>query len=149
MRIKYFNLCEDSLESCKYVETGEILISEDKLFTSKVGTCSILMFSIGEKNIMAHIDAGITKVEYLLSEIKNIFNDDEIKSIKEVFLILGPWCEDICYNDNLKCKCESIRIAKETLKNLNLLKKLKILEKNEASMKWETEVWFNGEIKIK
>ena len=28
MKIKYLSICEDNQDSCKYVETGEILISK-------------------------------------------------------------------------------------------------------------------------
>ena len=103
MKIKYLSICEDNQDSCKYVETGEILISNERLYTSKVGTCSILMFRLLDKNIMAHIDAGVTKTEYLVKEIKNNFDNIDLKLIKKIYLIIGPWCEDNCY---YKKKCD-------------------------------------------
>ena len=105
------------------------------------------MFRLLDKNIMAHIDAGVTKTEYLVEEIKNNFDNFDLRLIEKIYLVIGPWCEIKCYSEK-KCDCISIDIAK-TLKNLGLLDKLEILEKEEANMSWETEVWFNGEIIIK
>ena len=100
MKIKYLSVCEDNQDLCKYVETGDILISNERLYTSKVGTCSILMFKLLDLNVMAHIDAGETKKEYLIEKIKNTFSDFELKNIKKIYLIIGPWCDKYCYENN-------------------------------------------------
>jgi hypothetical protein len=150
MKIKYLSVCEDNQDLCKYVETGDILISNERLYTSKVGTCSILMFKLLDLNVMAHIDAGETKKEYLIEKIKNTFSDFELKNIKKIYLIIGPWCDKYCYeNNNTKCECHSIQIAKNTLVELDLIDKLYILEEDEANMTWETDIWFDGKIIIK
>jgi hypothetical protein len=149
MKIKFLSVCEDKDNSCKYVETGDISISNERLYTSKVGTCSILMFKLLNLNVMAHIDAGVTKKEYLIENIKSSFTNDELKSIKKIYLVIGPWCTDYCYeSNNSKCECNSIQIAKNTLTELGLLNKLHILKENEVNIAWETDIWFDGEISI-
>ena len=42
--------------NCIYVDEGELKISTNKLYTTKVGTCSLLLFSYKNKNFLAHID---------------------------------------------------------------------------------------------
>ena len=44
--MNYYNICN----SCNYVDQSKIIISKNKLVTSQVGTCSILLFSFNKIN---------------------------------------------------------------------------------------------------
>ena len=64
--MNYYKICN----KCIYVDESHIIISKNKLITSNVGTCSILLFSFNNINFMAHIDALRNTSSQIISRIK-------------------------------------------------------------------------------
>ena len=64
-----------------YVDQSEIRISKNKLITSHLGTCSAILFSLNNNNLLGHIDAIYNNEEQLIEKIKNNFNIKELKKI--------------------------------------------------------------------
>ena len=85
-----------SLLDGKYIDQGEIAVSDEKLSTSHLGTCSALAFSHNNKNFLAHIDAENNYKEQLISKIKNNFNLDELRKKEDIYIIPGSWCKNDC-----------------------------------------------------
>jgi hypothetical protein len=104
--MNYYNICN----SCNYVDQSKIIISKNKLVTSQVGTCSILLFSFNKINFMAHIDALQNTTNELIKKIEKNFDINKLSKIK-VYIIPGAWCNTKCYTTKLI---------------INALKKLKI-----------------------
>ena len=104
--MNYYNICN----KCKYVDQSEIIISKNKLITSHIGTCSILLFSFNNLNFMAHIDALQNSSIQIIKKINKNFDVNKLRKIK-VYIIPGSWCNNNCYTTKLI---------------INTLKKLKI-----------------------
>jgi len=116
--INYYDICNN----CRYVDQSEIIISNKKLRTSHLGTCSVLAFSFNNLNFMAHVDALQNTKEQLLKKIKKKFDIKNIR-LKKVYIVSGAWCNT---------KCDTIRIIMNVLKQLNI--ELIIHNKN---IKWK------------
>ena len=114
-----------SLIDANYIDQGEIQISEDKLSTSHLGTCSALAFSHNGKNFLAHIDAQSNTEEQIIQKIKKNFNVTELKKKTDINIIPGSWCKD---------ECKTLNIIKNSLKTLDL--KYNIYSKK---IKWENQ----------
>lgn len=104
--MNYYNVCNE----CKYVDQSKIIVFKNKLFTSHVGTCSILLFSFNKLNFMAHIDALQNTSEQLIKNIKKNFDINKLQKIK-VYIIPGAWCNVNCY---------TTQIIKNALKKLKI-----------------------------
>ena len=123
--MNYFKLCNN----CIYVDQSQIHISKNKLYTSHVGTCSILLFSYKNKNFMAHIDAIQNSTQEIIKILKKNFNIEELKTIS-IYIIPGPWCSKNCF---------TTIIIKNALKKLNL--PFIIYEKK---IKWSNDIYINN-----
>ena len=116
-----------------YVDQSEIKISKNKLITSHVGTCSLLLFTLNNINFLAHIDAIYNKKKQIIKKIKDNFIIKDLKNI-DIFVIPGEWC---------KTNCITINIIKDTLKELKL--NYKIIN----NIKWKNSISINnGNINI-
>ncbi len=80
------------------VNTGEVKISEHKLSTSFVHTCSVLAFSVNNLNFLAHIDAFEPNMkEKILKELNNV----NLKEINEIHVWKGKNCLNNCPSFNI------------------------------------------------
>tara|TARA_B100001175_G_C19415824_1_gene593600 strand:+ start:105 stop:485 length:381 start_codon:yes stop_codon:yes gene_type:complete len=122
--MKYKPLCD-----CIYVDQSKIIVSKKKLYTSNVGTCSILCFSYNNLNFMAHIDALQNNSNQIINKI--ITNFDYLK-INNVVIYKGPWCYNNCMSTNIILKC---------LKKLNISYRL-----YEKKIKWTNNIYINNNI---
>jgi len=117
--MNYYNICNN----CIYVDQSKIIVSKNKLITSHVGTCSILLFSFNNLNFMAHIDALQNTSYQIISKIKKKFDINQLKR-KKVYIITGAWCNTKCYTTQIiinalkKLKIEFI-IHKKNIKWIN------------------------------
>ena len=106
-------------EDADCVETGQIKISEKKLYTSFVYSCSVLTFSykIENKtyNFLAHVDAF---GENMQARLTNKLSRIPLNNISSFNVYYGPLClKKTCANH---CECESQKIVKEALKSNNV-----------------------------
>ena len=122
--MKYKPLCD-----CLYVDQSKIIVSNKKLYTSHVGTCSILLFSYNNLNFMAHIDALQNNSNQI---IKKIITNFDYSKLNNVIIYKGPWC----YNN-----CMSTNIIIKSLKNLNISYIL-----HEKKIKWSNDIYINNNI---
>lgn len=122
--MNYYKICN----KCIYVDESHIIISKNKLITTNVGTCSILLFSFNNINFMAHIDALRNTSSQIISRIKKNFNIQELKKSK-IYIIPGAWCSNNCYTK---------KIIINALKNLKL--DFIIYKKN---IKWNNTISIN------
>ena len=123
--MNYYNICN----SCNYVDQSKIIISKNKLVTSQVGTCSILLFSFNKINFMAHIDALQNTTNELIKKIEKNFDINKLSKIK-VYIIPGAWCNTKCYTTKLI---------------INALKKLKIeFIIYKKKIKWNNTIYINN-----
>lgn len=123
--MNYYNICN----SCNYVDQSKIIISKNKLVTSHVGTCSILLFSFNNINFMAHIDALQNTTNELIKKIEKNFDINKLSKIK-VYIIPGAWCNTKCYTTKLI---------------INALKKLKIeFIIYKKKIKWNNTIYINN-----
>lgn len=122
--MKYKSIC-----NCLYVDQSKIVVSNKKLYTSHVGTCSVLLFSYNNLNFMAHIDALQNNSVEINTIIKQHFNP---KYIDNVSIYKGNWC----YND-----CLSTNIIIASLNKLNI--SYKVYEKK---IKWNNFIYINNNI---
>ena len=128
---KYYRLCDD----CIYVDQSSIVVSDKPLYTSHVGTCSVLLFSYNKLNFMAHIDALQNNSKQIIKKIKERFEIEKLKEV-EINIIKGIWCNEECITTN---------IIKNSLEKLNLV--FLIYKKRVG---WENEIHIkNNKIKIK
>lgn len=91
--MKYHHLCD-----CLYVEQSKIIISNKKLYTSHIGTCSVLLFSYNNINFMAHIDALQNNSIEIINIIKKKFNYKKLINVK---IYKGLWCYNNCLSTNI------------------------------------------------
>ena len=122
----YNYLCKN----CVYVNQSQMKISENLLYTNKVGSCSVLIFNHDNKNFMAHIDSMQNNSKELDKFIRHNFNN--ITNINAV-IIPGPWCDN----------CTSIQIIKTSLNNLGIKYTF-----YDNSIKFEDTINFNKNISI-
>ena len=120
--------------SCIYVDQAQLKISNNKLYTSQVGTCSLLLFSYKNENFLAHIDALQNNSNDIVNMIKTNFNINKLKYTK-IYIIKGSWC--------IK-ECITINTIKKALEEL----KLKYIMYNK-DIKWKNNISIdNGIIEI-
>ena len=62
------------------VRQGEFRIENTPLYTSGLGTCSALGFTVNGKNFLAHIDAKMN-METIYQSIENEFDIEEIRQV--------------------------------------------------------------------
>jgi|TARA_B100001093_G_C26301095_1_gene789434 hypothetical protein len=122
--MKYKPLC-----NCLYVDQSQIVVSRKKLYTSHVGTCSILLFSYNKLNFMAHIDALQNNNIEITKKILKYFNT---QNIHNVFIYKGNWCFTDCLSTNTIIT---------SLNNLNI--SYKIYEKK---IKWNNYIYIDNNI---
>ena len=122
--MKYTPLCD-----CLYVDQSKLVISTKKLYTSHVGTCSILFFSYNKLNFMAHIDALQNNSSEIINKILMYF---DYSKINNVLIYKGPWC----YNN-----CMSTNIIIKSLRKLNISYIL-----HEKKIKWTNNIYINNNI---
>ena len=91
--MKYHHICD-----CLYVDQSQIIISNKKLYTSHIGTCSILLFSYNNVNFMAHIDALQNNSNEIIHIIKKKF---DYKLLTNVKIYKGLWCYKNCLSTNI------------------------------------------------
>ena len=128
---KYYRLCDD----CIYVDQSSIVVSDKPLYTSHVGTCSVLLFSYNKLNFMAHIDALQNSSKQIIKKIKERFEIEKLKEV-EINIIKGIWCNEECITTN---------IIKNALEEENLVY---LIYKKRVG--WENEIHIkNNKIKIK
>lgn len=120
--------------NCIYVDQAELKISDNKLYSSHVGTCSLLLFSYKDKNFLAHIDALQNNSNDIVNIIKKNFNINKLKYTK-IYIIKGAWC--------IK-ECITINTITKALREL----KLKYIMYN-RNIKWKNNISINkGVIEI-
>ena len=124
-----FRLCNN----CLYVDQSKIMTSKQTLYTSHVGSCSVLLFSYNKLNFMAHIDALQNNSEEIIKKIKKHYNLNELKK-ESIYIFKGPWCYD---------KCVTSDIIINALNKLNLTY---IVYENK--IKWNNEIHINNKINI-
>ena len=124
-----FRLCNN----CIYVDQSKIMVSKETLYTSHVGSCSVLLFSYNKLNFMAHIDALQNNSEEIVKKIKKHFNVNKLNEGK-IYIYKGHWC----YN-----KCATTDIIIKSLNKLNLTY---IVYENK--IKWSNEIHINNRISI-
>ena len=90
-----FNMGNSLCHNCQYVNQSQMIYSSKKLYTTHVGTCNVLVFSMGNNNFMAHIDSQQNTEEELKDFLENNIPKEELKNINPV-VIKGPWCEKQC-----------------------------------------------------
>lgn len=127
--IEFHQLCSN----CIYVDQSNIIVSKQPLYTSHVGTCSVLLFSFKKLNFMAHIDAIQNNSDEIVKKIKKHFNIEDLKKTK-IYIIKGAWCHN---------KCPTTNIIMKSLKTLNL--NFIIYEKK---INWNNEIHINNTINI-
>ena len=128
---KYYRLCDD----CIYVDQSSIVVSDKPLYTSHVGTCSVLLFSYNKLNFMANIDALQNSYKQIIKKIKERFEIEKLKEV-EINIIKGIWCNEECITTN---------IIKNALEEENLVY---LIYKKRVG--WENEIHIkNNKIKIK
>ena len=128
---KYYRLCDD----CIYVDQSSIVVSDKPLYTSHVGTCSVLLFSYNKLNFMAHIDALQNSSKQIIKKIKERFEIEKLKEV-EINIIKGIWCNEECITTN---------IIKNALEEENLVYLI-----YKKIVGWENEIHIkNNKIKIK
>ena len=95
------------------VNSGEIIISNKKLMTSGVKTCSVLGFSFNNKNFMTHIDEMIPNMENrLLLQLSKI----NISHVKTFHIWYGSLCINNCNSSKLLHKIiKKIKIPEEKI----------------------------------
>lgn len=120
--MQYKPLC-----NCIYVDQSQIIISSKELYTSHVGTCSILLFSHNNINFMAHIDGLQNNSDEIINKITKNFN---ISKINNATIYKGNWC----YND-----CLSTNIIINSLNKLNINYTL-----YEKKIKWNNYIYLNN-----
>ena len=120
--MQYKPLC-----NCIYVDQSQIIVSSKELYTSHVGTCSILLFSHNNINFMAHIDGLQNNSDEIINKITKYFN---INKINNVTIYKGNWC----YND-----CLSTNIIINSLNKLNINYIL-----YEKKIKWNNYIYINN-----
>tara|TARA_A100001015_G_scaffold303060_1_gene392071 strand:- start:876 stop:1208 length:333 start_codon:yes stop_codon:yes gene_type:complete len=91
--MKYTPLC-----NCLYVDQSKIIVSKKKLYTSHIGTCSILLFSYNNYNFMAHIDALQNNSKQIIEKITEYFDTSKLKNVT---IFKGPWCYNNCLSTNI------------------------------------------------
>jgi hypothetical protein len=114
--------------NCIYVDEGELKISTNKLYTKKVGTCSLLLFSYKNKNFLAHIDALKNNSDDIINILKKNFIINKLKYTK-IYIIKGSWCNN---------ECITIDIIVKALKQLNL--KYSFYKEN---IKWKNTIYID------
>ena len=124
-----FRLCN----KCLYVDQSKIMTSKQTLYTSHVGSCSVLLFSYNKLNFMAHIDALQNNSEEIIKKIKKHYNLNELKK-EPIYIYKGPWCYDKCYTTDI------------IIKALNKLNLTYIVYENK--IKWNNEIHINNKINI-
>ena len=123
--MKFKPLCD-----CLYVDQSKIIISSKKLYTTNIGTCSILLFSYNNLNFMAHIDALQNNSDEILNKIQIYFDYSKINNVS---IYKGPWCYNYnCISTNMIIKC---------LKKLNISYTL-----HEKKIKWNNTIYINNNI---
>tara|TARA_B100001173_G_C15905549_1_gene511851 strand:- start:2 stop:394 length:393 start_codon:yes stop_codon:yes gene_type:complete len=127
----YYRLCND----CIYVDQSNIVVSDKPLYTSHVGTCSVLLFSFNKINFMAHIDALQNNSKQIIKKIKERFDIEKLKGEK-IYIIKGSWCNEECITTNI------IKNALEKEKLVFLIYKKRVKWNNEIHIK-------NNKISIK
>ena len=90
-----FNMGNSLCHNCQYVNQSQMIYSSKKLYTTHVGTCNVLVFSMGNNNFMAHIDSQQNTEEELKDFLEKNIPKEELKNINPV-VIKGPWCEKQC-----------------------------------------------------
>lgn len=106
------------------VDTGEIKISEKKLFTQFVKTCTVLTFKIGKQNYLAHVDAFNPSMK---EELKQSLTKIKLNKVKHVHVWRGWMCHD---------NCPSFEITKYALSFFNRNVKLTMHKTVEAQTIW-------------
>ena len=128
----------DGNSSC--VETGEIKVSEKKLYTGFVYTCSVLTFRFTRKsknyNFLAHVDA---LGEHMFDRLYNTMKDLPLNDVIDFNIYYGPLCKGACQKE---CRCKSMNIIRDVFVKLGLQNR-KINEYNLDV--WQTEVSIPGE----
>ena len=122
--MKYKPLC-----NCLYVDQSKIIVSKKKLYTSHVGTCSVLFFSYNNLNFMAHIDALQNNTKQIKNKILEHFNHSKLNNVS---IYKGPWCYNNCMSTNTIIK---------SLKQLNISFIL-----YEKKIKWTSNIYINNNI---
>lgn len=118
--------------NCNYVDQSEFKFSKNKLYTSHVGTCSVLVFRQNNLNFMAHVDAMQTNSQFILNFIKNnTYNFENIHAI----IIKGPWCTN---------SCKSIQNITQSLNELSISYSF-----YPYKIKWNSVIYFDNGIEIK
>ena len=90
-----FNMGNSLCHNCQYVNQSQMIYTSKKLYTTHVGTCNVLVFSMGNNNFMAHIDSQQNTEEELKDFLEKNIPKEELKNINPV-VIKGPWCEKQC-----------------------------------------------------
>ena len=129
--IEFHQLCSN----CIYVDQSNIIVSKQPLYTSHVGTCSVLLFSFNKINFMAHIDALQNNSKQIIKKIKERFDIEKLKGEK-IYIIKGSWCNEECITTNI------IKNALEKEKLVFLIYKKRVKWNNEIHIK-------NNKISIK
>ena len=129
------NLCKNDDGDCIYVDQGETKVSSFALYTSHVGSCSVLLFhhTKNHKNFMAHID-GFQTHSSIQQTISQHFSKRELQERFKIYLIMGPWC--------IK-NCDSVKIAKRVISNLDLQQKFVVLDQNQSKIDWTSNIWID------
>lgn len=132
------NLCKSDGD-CIYVDQGETKVSSAALYTSHVGSCSVLLFhhTKNHRNFMAHID-GLQSHISIQKTISQHFSKRELQERFKIYLIVGPWC-----NNSVKNCCDSVKIAKRVISNLDLQQKFVVLDQNQSKIDWESDIWID------
>ena len=73
-----------------FVEQGKVKISKLPLFTKGLGTCSTMIFKIGKKKYLTHVDIN-TSYQYLLNNINSNFNKNQLNKIDFIYICSGKW----------------------------------------------------------
>lgn len=118
--------------ACNYVDQSELRISTDTLFTSHIGTCSVIMFHLNDFNFMGHIDAMQNNKNQIIHFIKQHFKTDN--TYIEAIIIKGPWCSD---------KCKSFEITLTSLNDLGINYKI-----YPYKIDWTKTIYFNKQLSI-
>jgi hypothetical protein len=123
------------LDNSICVDTGEIKISPNKLYTGFVYSCSVLTFSFTDKsqtkNFLAHVDALGENMEIRLYDK---MKDLPLNKVNNFSIYYGPLCKGSCKK---QCRCKSMNIIRNVFLKLGL-KNVKVSEYNLEV--WQTEV---------
>lgn len=90
-----FNMGNSLCHNCQYVNQSQMIFSSKKLYTTHVGTCNVLVFSLGNKNFMAHVDSMQNSEKELNDFLLMNIPKNKLRKINPV-IIKGPWCEKQC-----------------------------------------------------